>query len=114
MGLSPAREAAAYFLARRFLLARDGGQSTLSPPDPNLTDEETAQRIDPQNVAIGSGCTSLLGHLFLALAEQGDAVLIPLPFYAAFEKDMKVGIYIYICIRIHLLLYLKITVFDQK
>ena len=90
MGLPPARESAAYFLARRFLLANDGGQSTISPKHPNMTEEQLLQRVDPENVALGSGCTSLLGHLFFALAEVGDAVLIPSPFYVSFEKNMKV------------------------
>lgn len=44
--------------------------------------------IDPQHVAFGSGAASLLNYLCFALAEEGDAVLIPAPYYAAFESDM--------------------------
>jgi len=74
------------------LKASDGGHSTICPQDSSAKSEQIdiSQQIDPKNVVIGSGCSSLLGHLFFCLAEPGDAVLIPLPYYAAFEKDMKV------------------------
>jgi len=36
------------------------------------------------------GCAGLLNGLFFSIAEAGDAVLIPSPYYAAFESDMKV------------------------
>lgn len=36
------------------------------------------------------GCAGLLNSLFFSLAEAGDGVLIPSPYYAAFESDMKV------------------------
>jgi aspartate/methionine/tyrosine aminotransferase len=45
--------------------------------------------IDPNHICIGSGASSVLGHLFYALAERRDAVLIPAPYYNAFENDMK-------------------------
>ena len=70
LGLPQAREAVAYFLARKFLGSTEKGL------------------IDPQHVAFGSGAASLLNYLCFALAEEGDAVLIPAPYYAAFESDM--------------------------
>lgn len=80
LGLPQAREAVAYFLARKFLCSpeRDG----------HLSKEEVHGMIDPQHVAFGSGAASLLNYLCFALAEEGDAVLIPAPYYAAFESDM--------------------------
>lgn len=39
--------------------------------------------------AFRSGTAALLNHLFYLLGEQGDACLIPAPYYAAFEKDMN-------------------------
>lgn len=45
--------------------------------------------IDPNHICIGSGASSVLGHLFYALAERREAVLIPAPYYNAFENDMK-------------------------
>ena len=71
LGLSGTREAVARFLGRKFL-GRDGGGGV----------------IEPRHVAMGSGAASLLNHVCFALAEQGDAVLVPAPYYAAFESDM--------------------------
>ena len=79
LGLPQAREAVAYFLARKFLC----------PNEPNLSPETALERIRPEHVALGSGCAALLNYLFFALAEEGDAVLIPAPCYAAFESDMR-------------------------
>ena len=52
--------------------------------------DETLHWIRPEYIAVGSGAASLLSHLALSLAEEGDAVLIPAPYYAAFDADMKV------------------------
>jgi 1-aminocyclopropane-1-carboxylate synthase len=41
-------------------------------------------------VVVGAGAASLLNHAFTLLLSPGDAVLIPAPYYAAFENDMKV------------------------
>jgi len=96
LGLPEARQAAAYFLARRFLLARGGGgdvrrQSSSSSElvEPETTPETAAMMINPEHVSLGAGCASLLNNLFFTLAEKGDAVLIPAPYYAAFENDMQ-------------------------
>lgn len=107
MGLAEAREAAAYFLTKRFLLA-SYSSSRLSHSihehsiDSNIKSQQMYQNqekdqsqqspfyVDPSNVIIGPGASSLLNHLFFTLADRGDVVLIPAPYYAAFEKDMKV------------------------
>lgn len=70
LGLEPARNAVASFLENYF-----------SPQQHN--------KIDPENIALSSGCAALLNSLFYSLAEEGDAVLIPAPYYAVFESDMK-------------------------
>mmetsp|Transcript_23249 Transcript_23249/g.38540 ORF Transcript_23249/g.38540 Transcript_23249/m.38540 type:complete len:497 (-) Transcript_23249:25-1515(-) len=79
LGLPVARSAVAYFLAKRFLF----------PDDPTITPDQALQHISPQNIAIGSGCASLLSYLFYILGEKGDCCLIPAPYYAAFESDMS-------------------------
>mmetsp|Transcript_12047 Transcript_12047/g.26085 ORF Transcript_12047/g.26085 Transcript_12047/m.26085 type:complete len:507 (-) Transcript_12047:31-1551(-) len=79
LGLPQAREAVAYFVARKFLC----------PDEPHLSPELALERVRPEHVALGSGCAALLNYLFFALAEEGDAVLIPAPYYAAFESDMR-------------------------
>ena len=50
---------------------------------------EALQIVDPELVAFGSGGSSLLSHLALSLCERGDAVLIPAPYYAAFDADLR-------------------------
>eukprot|EP00978_Attheya_sp_CCMP212_P003135 scaffold6461_cov48-Attheya_sp.AAC.2 len=78
LGLPAAREAAAYFLAKRFVA-----------PSRQLSMEMALQIVNPEHVALGSGCAAMLSNICLALAEKGEAVLIPAPYYAAFEVDMK-------------------------
>lgn len=68
-GILSARESVARFLSRNFYKS-DG--------------------IDANNVILGSGCAGLLNAIFLSLCEEQEAVLIPAPYYAAFESDMKV------------------------
>lgn len=81
LGLSIARDAVAYFLAKRFY--RPDQAATMTP-------QMALSLIDPEHIAIGSGCAGILNQLFFSLGEDGDACLIPAPYYAAFEKDMSV------------------------
>lgn len=90
LGLPPARQAVAYFFARRFLHADDGGLSSTSQfTDLNAAPEDSAQRINADHIVLGAGVGSLLSHVFFALTERTDAVLIPAPYYASFEYDMQ-------------------------
>lgn len=52
------------------------------------TDTDT-HHINPDHVAFGAGVGSLLNHLFFIIAQKGDVVLIPAPYYAAFDYDAK-------------------------
>jgi aspartate/methionine/tyrosine aminotransferase len=79
LGMPLAREAAAYFLARRFY----------RPHDDDVSPEQALQWISPNHVGLGSGAASLLNALFFLLGEAGDACLVPRPYYAAFENDMN-------------------------
>ena len=45
-------------------------------------------RLDPEGLVVGAGCNAVLENLCLCLAEPGEAVLIPKPYYAAFEFDL--------------------------
>ena len=79
LGMPVAREAAAYFLARRFLF----------PDRPTLSPQEALTNIQPTHVALSAGAAPILNHLFFCLGEAGDACLIPAPYYAAFDNDMN-------------------------
>jgi hypothetical protein len=79
LGMPVAREAAAYFFARRFLF----------PEREDLAPDEALSHIHPNHVALGAGGAALLNHLFYLLGEAGECCLIPVPYYAAFENDMN-------------------------
>jgi hypothetical protein len=81
LGIPICRQSAAYFLAKRFLF----------PDKPSITPEEALQHIDPSSVAVTSGAVSALNSLFFLLGQEGDACLIPAPYYAAFDSDMNVS-----------------------
>jgi aspartate/methionine/tyrosine aminotransferase len=80
LGMPVAREAAAYFFARRFLF----------PENKELSPEEALQHVQPKHVALAAGCAALINHLFFLLGTKGDCCLIPRPYYAAFENDMNI------------------------
>jgi len=82
-GMMSARESVARFLTRKFLKPEQGE----TPPE---DDNSACSAIQADNVILGSGCAGLLNGLFFSLSEANEAVLIPAPYYAAFESDMKV------------------------
>ena len=46
--------------------------------------------VTPDDLFISNGVTSLLNTIFLPLADAGDGVLIPAPYYPAFDMDLMV------------------------
>lgn len=71
LGIPVARQAAAYFIAKRFYM----------PEQTNLTPEQALSAINPQHIGIGPGAAALLNSLFYLLGETNDACLIPAPYY---------------------------------
>jgi aspartate/methionine/tyrosine aminotransferase len=45
-------------------------------------------RLKRENLIVGAGCNAVLENLCFTLAEKGESVLIPTPYYAAFEFDL--------------------------
>jgi aspartate/methionine/tyrosine aminotransferase len=90
LGMPVAREAAAYFLARRFLFPRGASMTTTSTRTTTaaLTPDEALRHVQPRHVAFGAGCAALINNVFFLLGTDGDCCLIPKPYYAAFENDM--------------------------
>ncbi len=96
LGLPTARVAAASFIEKRFL-KRKHGDFTMFQQNGNEHEhkgtEETEYKddrtINPDHIAFGSGVGSILSHLFYIIAQEGDVVLIPAPYYASFEYDAK-------------------------
>ncbi len=46
------------------------------------------QSFDLEGMVLGAGCNAVLENLCFCLTEPGDAVLLPTPYYAAFEFDL--------------------------
>ena len=43
--------------------------------------------LDCKGLVLGAGCNVILENLYFCLIEPGDAVLIPTPYYTAFEFE---------------------------
>lgn len=46
------------------------------------------QKLDLEGMVLGAGCNAVLENICFCLTEPGDAVLLPTPYYAAFEFDL--------------------------
>lgn len=44
--------------------------------------------LDLEGLTVGAGCNAVLENLCFCLAQHGDSILIPTPYYAAFEFDL--------------------------
>jgi 1-aminocyclopropane-1-carboxylate synthase len=49
---------------------------------------ELEHSLDPDGIVVGAGCNAVLENLCITLAEPGQGVMIPLPYYAAFDFDL--------------------------
>lgn len=45
--------------------------------------------LNPSYMCILAGCSGVLDHLFYCLADSGQSVLIPAPYYPAFDNDLQ-------------------------
>lgn len=103
LGLYHAREAVAYFLQKRFLrkdlsMGMHRVDSVTTPLNSPLLSDDRIQFdsepnaehfIYPDHIAFGAGVNSLISQLLYSIASTGDVVLIPAPYYAAFDYDVK-------------------------
>lgn len=46
--------------------------------------------MDPEHLTVLTGAGSVIDLLLHCIADPGDAVLIPAPYYPAFDNDLKV------------------------
>jgi|TARA_B110000977_G_scaffold177726_2_gene234544 1-aminocyclopropane-1-carboxylate synthase len=49
-----------------------------------------ADAIHPDRLCISSGCGAVIDNLFMTISSPGDGVLIPAPYYPAFDNDLRV------------------------
>lgn len=47
--------------------------------------------VDPEHVTVLTGAGSVIDLMLHCIADPGDAVLIPAPYYPAFDNDLKVS-----------------------
>lgn len=66
---------------------RQDFKHTLAGYIEDLTGLQSA-RLKEEGLIVGAGCNAVLENLCFTLAESGDSVLIPTPYYAAFEFDL--------------------------
>jgi len=60
----------------------------VNPTSTSGDGSSTARKFNPDNIILGAGCNAVLENLCMCLANPGDGVLIPTPYYAAFEFDL--------------------------
>ncbi|KZT54834.1 PLP-dependent transferase [Calocera cornea HHB12733] len=48
------------------------------------------KKIEPDDIMIGSGCGPLTDQLMLYLADPGDGVLLPVPYFVGYKSDLVV------------------------
>ena len=63
--------------------ARSAASASASSSDPDPL-------VDPDHLCVSAGCGAVIDNLFLAIAAEGDAVLIHAPYYPAFDNDLRV------------------------
>ena len=47
-------------------------------------------KVHPGELCISAGCGAILDNLFMCITEPNDGVLIPAPYYPAFDNDLRV------------------------
>ena len=50
--------------------------------------------VDPEHLTLSAGAGAILDNLFFMLGNPGDGVLIPAPYYPAFDIDLQVRLLI--------------------
>lgn len=55
-----------------------------------LAPEAPAGTVNPDDLCISAGCGAILDNLFMTITSPGDGVLIPAPYYPAFDNDLRV------------------------
>lgn len=46
--------------------------------------------VSPEQLCVSAGAGAVIDNLFMAIASEGDGVLIPAPYYPAFDNDLRV------------------------
>lgn len=89
LGLPCIRESLAKFLTKKFLYSGITKEEEKEKESFFCNNNGVQRKIESSQIVVSSGCAALVNYLFYTLLEERDCVLIPAPYYAAFENDMK-------------------------
>lgn len=67
---------------------REGLRTAMSQYLQRILKLPEGKSLDLDGMVLGAGCNAVLENLCFCLTEPGDAVLLPTPYYAAFEFDL--------------------------
>lgn len=73
------------------LLPRAAAACSWGPADMPLTTQARLLPPLPLPCCHTAGCSAILDSLFYCVCDEGDGVLIPAPYYPAFDNDLQVG-----------------------
>ena len=66
------------------------GQAALREPLAKFLETRVVKApVDPAHLSCATGVGAALSNLFFAICDAGDAVLIPSPYYSAFDSDLR-------------------------
>lgn len=90
-GMQYVRKSVAQFITKRFI------QGSTTSNIAKITNNNETERKKEHNlcasedqIVLGSGAAAILNFLFHCTANENEVVLIPAPYYAAFEYDMSI------------------------
>ena len=67
----------------------EGQDALRAPLAAFLSARVVKTRVDAAHLSCATGVGAALNNLFFAICEAGDAVLIPAPYYSAFDSDLR-------------------------
>lgn len=53
----------------------------------------SSAEVDPNRLCCSAGCGALINNLAYTLTEPGDAILVPSPYYPAFDSDLRAKVH---------------------
>ena len=63
----------------------------MSPDQCNTFKPMQGVDLQPQNLTILSGCGAIINNLIYCIAEPGEGIALPAPYYPAFDYDIRVS-----------------------
>lgn len=68
-----------------------GGSSDLREAIAAKFQRDNQVSVDPANIVAGMGAKEILFHLFLSLVDEGDEVLVPVPYWVSYPEQIRLA-----------------------